>query len=122
MSSKFRSGLERQVAELLKRFEVKFEYETLKVPYVIDHIYNPDFILSNGVVLETKGLFDAEDRRKILAVLKQNPTLNLKMVFQNPNQKISKKSKTSYANWCDKHSVEWCSYASIPIEWLKPNK
>lgn len=117
---RFRSGLERQVADLLNKFNVDFEYESLKVPYTIPHNYNPDFILANGICLETKGYWEAEDRRKILAVIQQNPELNLKMVFQDPNKKISKKSKTSYSAWCDKHGIQWCSYAKIPIDWLRP--
>ena len=117
---RFRSGLERQIADLLNKYNVVFEYETLKVPYTIEHEYNPDFILENGNVLEAKGYFDPADRRKILAVVKQNPELNLKMIFQDPNKKISKRSKTSYAAWCDKHGIQWCSYAKLPIDWIKP--
>jgi hypothetical protein len=45
----FRSKLEEKVADLLVELGVKYEYETTKVPYVIEHIYTPDFILPNGV-------------------------------------------------------------------------
>ena len=64
----FRSGLEERVADLLVELGVKYEYESTKVPYVISHIYSPDFILPNGVVLECKGYWDAADRRKIKEV------------------------------------------------------
>ena len=47
----FRSGLEEKVADLLVELGVKYEYETVKIPYVIEHLYCPDFILPNGIHL-----------------------------------------------------------------------
>ena len=117
-TSKFRSGLEEQVAKLLEGLGVTYEYESKRVPYTIQHHYSPDFILPNHVLLETKGYWDAADRRKILAVKKDNPLLDLRMVFQSPFNKINKKSKTTYAMWCDKHEIPWTSYHNIPLEWL----
>jgi hypothetical protein len=114
----FRSGLEERVADLLCELGVKYEYESTKIPYVIQHTYTPDFILPSGVALECKGYWDAEDRRKIKAVKKLNPELDLRMVFQAPFNTISKKSKTTYASWCERHGITWASYATIPIEWL----
>ena len=52
----FRSGLEEKVADLLCNLDVKYEYETEKVPYTIPHLYTPDFFLPNGVVLECKAI------------------------------------------------------------------
>ena len=117
-TSKFRSGLEEQVAKLLEGLGITYEYESKRVPYTIQHHYSPDFILPNHVLLETKGYWDAADRRKILAVKKDNPLLDLRMVFQSPFNKINKKSKTTYAMWCDKHEIPWTSYHNIPLEWL----
>ena len=62
----FRSGLEERVADLLVELGISYEYETTKIDYTIEHVYTPDFILPNGVVLETKGFWEPEDRRKIL--------------------------------------------------------
>ena len=115
----FRSGLEEKVADLMIDLGVKYEYESCKIPYVIHHKYCPDFILPNGIYLECKGLWEPEDRRKILAVIQQHPEIDLRMVFQSPYNKISKRSKTTYAKFCDKHSIPWCHYASIPAEWFK---
>ena len=117
-TSKFRSGLEEQVAQLLEGLGVTYEYESTRVPYTIQHHYSPDFILPNHVLLETKGYWDAKDRRKILAVKKDNPYLDLRMVFQSPYNKINKNSKTTYAKWCEKHDIPWTSYHNIPLEWL----
>ena len=113
-----RSGLEARVADLLCELGVSYDYESTTVPYVIQHTYTPDFLLPNGVFLECKGYWDPEDRRKIKAVKTQSPELDIRMVFQSPFNKISKKSKTTYAKWCERHDIPWCSYATIPIEWL----
>lgn len=117
----FRSGLEERIADLLVNLGVSYEYESTKVPYTLQCNYTPDFLLPNGIYLEAKGFFDKEDRRKILAVKKANPDIDLRMVFQSPYNKISKGSKTTYAMWCDKHSIPWASFTSIPIEWLTVN-
>jgi len=115
---KFRSGLEEKVANLLEGLGVSYEYESKRIPYTIQHHYCPDFILPNHVLLETKGYWDAADRRKIKAVKKDNPELDLRMVFQSPFNTISKKSKTTYAMWCEKHDIPWTSFHNIPLEWL----
>ena len=115
---KFRSKLEEKVATLLKELGVSYEYESTQVPYVIQHNYTPDFLLPNHVYLETKGYWDAADRRKVLAVKRDNPLIDLRMVFQSPYNTISKKSKTTYAKWCDKHNIPWTAYHEIPLEWL----
>ena len=115
---KFKSKLEERVADLLSNLGVIYEYESTKVPYTIQHNYYPDFILANHVHLETKGYWDPKDRRKVLAVKRDNPDLDLRMVFQAPYNKISKKSKTTYAQWCEKHDIPWTSFHDIPLDWL----
>ena len=117
-TSKFRSKLEERVAILLQELGISYEYESTKVPYTIQHTYHPDFVLPNYVHLETKGYWDAADRRKVLAVKRDNPELDLRMVFQSPYNKISKKSKTTYAMWCEKHDIPWTSFHNIPLDWL----
>ena len=114
----FRSRLEEQVSDLLCELGIDYEYEPTKVSYQIQHFYTPDFLLPNHVYLETKGYWDAADRRKMKAVKEQNPDLDIRMVFQNPYNKISKKSKTTYAQWCERHGIPWTSWVDIPMEWL----
>tara|TARA_R100001082_G_scaffold77277_1_gene45107 strand:+ start:253 stop:603 length:351 start_codon:yes stop_codon:yes gene_type:complete len=114
----FRSRLEEQVSDLLCELGIDYEYEPTQVAYQIQHLYTPDFLLPNGVYLETKGYWDAADRRKMKAVKEQNPYLDIRMVFQSPYNKISKKSKTTYAKWCERHKIPWTSWVDIPMEWL----
>jgi len=115
---KFRSGLEEKVADLLSNLGVSYEYESTKVPYILQCNYTPDFLLKNGVFLETKGHLTEEDRRKMKAVKKANPDLDIRFVFQAPFNKIYKGSKTTYAQWAEKNGFEWTAYHSIPVEWF----
>tara|TARA_R100000781_G_scaffold58030_1_gene37431 strand:- start:145 stop:495 length:351 start_codon:yes stop_codon:yes gene_type:complete len=114
----FRSQLEEKVSDLLCELGIDYEYEPTKVPYEIQHHYSPDFLLPNGIYLETKGYWDSADRRKMKAVVEQNPDLDIRMVFQAPFNTISKKSKTTYAKWCEKHKIPWTAWHNIPMEWL----
>jgi predicted nuclease of restriction endonuclease-like RecB superfamily len=117
-TSKFRSKLEKQIAKLLEGLGVSYEYEQHQVGYTIQHHYCPDFVLPNHVYLEAKGYWAAADRRKILAVKRDNPDIDLRMVFQAPYNTISKKSKTTYAQWCEKHKIPWSHFHDIPLDWL----
>ena len=117
----FRSGLEEKVAEYLASKGVGFSFETLKVPYVkpeTKHIYTPDFILDNGIIIETKGRWMMEDRKKHVLIRKQHPNLDIRILFQNAHAKISKGSKTSYADFCEKHGITY-AHREIPVAWLK---
>ena len=115
---KYRSKLEEKIASLFNELGVSFEYESIKVKYVIEHDYCPDFVLPNGRILEAKGYWDAESRRKMLAVKKCNPDLDIRMIFQSPYNTISKSSKTTYAQYCERHHIPWTTFTDIPIEWL----
>lgn len=116
----FRSGLEEVVSEQLIANKVKFEYETKKITYtkpITTHTYTPDFTLSNGLIIETKGRFLADDRKKHLLVKQQHPTLDIRFIFTNSKARISKASKTTYAMWCIKNGFKYADKV-IPKEWL----
>lgn len=115
----FRSGLEQDNAKFLKAHKVDFRYEELKISYVPKpRTYTPDFVLSNGVIIETKGRFVASDRAKHLLIKEQWPDLDIRFVFTNANNRLSKASKTTYAQWCDKHNFLWAE-GLVPLEWTK---
>ena len=108
-TSKYRSNLEKNIADLLEGLGVSFQYESEKLGYTIEHSYTPDFVLPNYTYLEAKGYWDPADRRKILAVKRDNPGIDIRMIFQSPYNTISKRSKTTYAKWCEKHEIPWTS-------------
>lgn len=115
----YRSGLEELVAQQLKEAGVDFGYECLKINYLVEETrrYTPDFLLPNGIIVETKGRFVAADRKKHLLIRRQDPFIDIRFVFTNSRQKINKGSKTSYADWCDKHGFLYAD-KFIPKEWL----
>lgn len=95
-------------------------FETLALPYTVPasvHSYKPDFLLPNGIVIETKGLFTLEDRKKMLLIKKQHPNVDIRMVFQNAKAKISKGSPTTYAMWAEKNGYLY-AHKTIPHSWL----
>jgi len=85
---------------------------------VVEHTYNPDWKIKENTFLETKGLFKASDRAKHLHIREQHPELTVYLVFQNPNNKLSRVSKTTYGEWCTKHGIEWATIDTIPGEWF----
>ena len=114
---KFRSNFERVLALDLKRSGVPFGYETKRIDYQKSHYYTPDFVISNGVLIEAKGRFLSSDRGKHLLIQKQHPELDIRFVFMNAKNKLNKRSRTTYADWCDRHGFIW-SETKIPNEWL----
>ena len=123
-----RSGLEAEAQEQLDKGGYKYGYEEVKITYTKPpSTYKLDFdvVTKSGKVLyvETKGRFMPADRTKHLLIQKQHPDIEIRFVFQNPNNKLSPKSKTTYAEWCDKHGFKWAKADKrggciIPQEWL----
>ena len=118
MPGRYRSRLEGRIAKWMELNGLDYEYESLKLNYVVEATYTPDFVLPNGVMLEAKGWFRPDDRRKLLAVRKANPEADIRLVFQQPNNTLSKTSKTSYADWATKNGFPWCNASQIPVEWF----
>lgn len=129
--AKLRSGLEDLVKQNLEDRGIPHEYESIKLKYVKDtcsecgHVikrgtYTPDFIIvrPSGVrlVVETKGLFSGQDRTKHQRVQRDNPTEDIRFVFQRDNF-LRKGSTTRYSQWCDKHNFKW-AIGLVPEEWI----
>ena len=126
----FRSGLEERTAADLEKLGVDFGFEIEKIDYEkpsTKHKYTPDFIISTrldgtprdrALIVETKGRFLVKDRQKHLMIQRQHPELDIRFVFSNPNTRISKQSKTTYASWCEKHGFKYAK-ERIPQAWLE---
>lgn len=116
----FRSGLEDDMIHELQELGIEPKYESRPFTYIVPeskHVYTPDFPICNNIVIETKGRWDVEDRKKMLLIKAQYPEIDFRMVFYNANQKIKKGSKTTYAMWCEKHGFKWAN-KHIPQEWI----
>ena len=116
----YRSGLEDDISVDLKERGITFEYEKMKIRWVLNEnkTYTPDFVLPNGIIIESKGRFVSADRKKHLKVKEQFPKLDIRFVFSNSRGKINKGSKTTYGDWCDRHGFIY-SDKKVPEEWLK---
>jgi len=88
----YRSGLELTVLDSLKDRNCDAKYECLKIEWeeLNYRLYTPDFLLPNGILIETKGRFTVEDRKKHLEIQKQHPHLDIRFVFTNSRAKIRK--------------------------------
>jgi len=116
----YRSGLEDKVADQLRSLSIPIIYEATKVRYtppLKTRTYSPDFILPNGIIIETKGRFVTADRQKHKYIAAEYPDLDIRFVFSNPNQRISKTSKTCYAKWCEDYGFLYAARL-IPKDWI----
>jgi hypothetical protein len=116
----YRSGFEARIAEELLEAGVSFKYEDQVIEYIKPAKiarYTPDFVFENGIVVETKGRFLTADRQKHLLIKQQHPDIDIRFVFSRSKERISKKSKTTYADWCRKNGFRFAD-TSIPEAWL----
>lgn len=116
----YRSGLELRISTSLKEQGIDFKYESVKIEWedLAYRTYTPDFVLGNGIIIETKGMFTTADRRKHIAIKKQHPNLDIRFVFENSKRKLRKGAKSSYAEWCIKYGFKYYDRI-IPEDWLK---
>jgi hypothetical protein len=131
-TSKFKSKLEEDFNNFLEQNEINFGYEDFKISYLKPEKpskYTPDFNCPGNnlkIFFETKGQFLTSDRRKHLLVKQQHPDLDIRFVFSNSKNKIGKKSKTTYAKWCELKGFAYhCIYSTkkfLPDEWLEEIK
>lgn len=119
---RYRSKFEAETARSLARSGVKWEYEGKTIPYEVTRVYVTDFtIIRDGepdLYIETKGYLDAEDRRKLREIKDQHPKTEIRLLFQNPNARISRESKTTYAQWAERNGFKWAKGPAVPEAWL----
>jgi len=117
----FRSGLEEKIAQQISNAGATFAFEKFYLPWTAPekpHKYTPDFLLQNGIIVETKGLFQTSDRQKMKRIREMYPDLDIRFVFSNAQARIAKKSKTTYAMWAEANGFKW-AHRDIPPAWLK---
>lgn len=117
----YRSGLEDSLARQLDAQGVEKIYEKYCLKYTLpssQHHYTPDFILPNGIIIEGKGIFSVEDRKKHLCIKEQYPHLDIRFVFSSVKTKIATGAKMTVAEWCEKHGFQYAN-KEIPRSWFK---
>jgi hypothetical protein len=118
-----RSGLEERAQQLFDDYGHQVEYEVDKLYFTqpeVKRYYLPDFKLDNGTYIEIKGRLTAEDRRKMLWVKEQNPEAIICFIFGNGKNKLTKRSKSTYLDWAEKHGFPAIDISQpIPKSWFK---
>lgn len=107
-----RNIFEKRVARQLRRHKMAFAYESERIPYVVASHYIPDFVvtLPNGkLYIETKGYLRPESKRKMVAIKKQHPELDIRIVFYE--------KRASNVKWAERHGFKY-AFEKIPKEWL----
>jgi hypothetical protein len=109
---KLRNKFETRVHNQLKKAKVLFNYESEKIPYVLARHYVPDFVVftPNGkIYIETKGHLRREDKAKLVAIKRQNPGMDLRILFYS--------KKKDQISWAQRHGFLF-AFETIPEEWL----
>jgi predicted nuclease of restriction endonuclease-like RecB superfamily len=82
---KTRNRFEEAIRKQIRKTKIVYQYEGETIPFIIASHYTPDFILYTPlgkVYVECKGYFRPEDRRKMVAVKRLNPKMDLRILFQ----------------------------------------
>jgi hypothetical protein len=131
---KYKSKLERVNGNWLEEKGKEFFYEPKEgqiswIKPASKHTYTPDFWLpkkdGSFIIVETKGIWDYDDRFKHAQIKKLYPSLDIRFVFTRSLTKTSKGAKQTYADICEGRGrglfrgLQW-RYADkkIPEAWL----
>jgi hypothetical protein len=115
-----RSGFENIVEDKLKlsRKVSLVEYEVEKFTYTLPASYLPDWRIKTKkgetIYIEAKGRFTGKDRKKLLKVKENYPTIDLRLVFQQDNW-ISSLKKQRYSDWARKNGFEYSIWPELPL-------
>jgi predicted nuclease of restriction endonuclease-like RecB superfamily len=109
---KTRNRFEESIRKQIRKNRVVYKYEGETIPYVIAYHYIPDFILYTPlgkVYVECKGYLRPEDRRKMVAVKRLNPKLDIRILFQ--------KLTPTYQRWASRNGFRYAE-GVIPDDWF----
>ena len=118
----FKSGLEEKAWKILKQHFPRVTYEPDHIEYLQpekERKYNPDFKMGKNIYIEAKGKLDLATRQKMVWFKDCNPSITIIFLFMNPDNKITKRSKTTYAMWADKEGFLWLDFRK---DWINDYK
>lgn len=107
-----RNKFEDKIEEQLRLAKCKYKYEEEKIPYVLARHYIPDFIITTAtgkIYIECKGYLRPEHKAKMVAVKRQHPEMDLRIVFYTLKEKDIK--------WATRHGFKF-AISDIPEEWF----
>jgi len=100
-----------------------WNHHTDKVPYIVEHKYEPDFV-KDKILIEAKGRFwDHAEYSKYIWIRKSLPdTMELIFLFQKPYapmpgaKKRKDGTKRTHAEWAEANEFKWYSEETLPEE------
>ena len=122
----YRNKFEHDTAEALKKRKADFVYEKTKFDYVVEGKYLVDFTIikkNNQIMhIETKGnglSFDGHVKRKMIAVKKAHPNLDLRILFYSDGKCGPKRKDGTFmrqSDWAKRYGFKY-AIKEIPDEW-----
>ena len=109
MKNKF----EEKIALQLQKAKASFKYEGTKVPYILARHYIPDFVIvtcTGKLYIECKGYLRPEHKAKMVAVKRQHPELDVRIVFYA--------AVKNNIRWAERNGIKY-AIGTIPQEWLE---
>lgn len=126
----FRSGFEARFARGLERDGVPNRYESVTLEYTVPaktRRYTPDFEIEmpdgTKFLVELKGMFTSDDRKKLRCVRTCHPDLDLRIIFYRASSRITKLSRTTYGQWATDNGFPWAELPKgdgLPLSWNYP--
>jgi hypothetical protein len=111
----YRSGFEAGIARDLDARGREFEYEAETLWYNEPRFSRVDWRIKTAsgrtIYVESKGYFPPSDRRKVAGVVRDNPDVDYRLLFQNESD-----AKRHLA-WLKKHRIKH-AVGTIPDAWF----
>ena len=96
--------------------EIEFKY----IQPEKERTYIPDFKTGKrNIYLEAKGKLDLDTRQKMVWFRDSHPETTVIFLFMNPDNKITKRSKTTYWMWAEANEFKWLDFRK---DWLNDYK
>lgn len=112
MKVKLKNKFEKKIHLQLKRNKCIFKYESERIPYILARHYIPDFVINTPtgkLYVECKGYLRAEHKSKLVAVKRQHPEKDIRILFYS--------TRKANIRWAEKTGFKY-AVEKIPKEWL----
>ena len=99
-----RSSWEANFCRVLKRMNIKYDFEPKTFILNDGRSYTPDLYIhdDNGYYIEIKGYFDEKKKEKLSKFIKEYPDIRLSFITPKEYENIEKAWKTIISNWEEK--------------------
>jgi hypothetical protein len=70
------------------------------------------------LIVEAKGRWTADDRKKMCFVTEQSPDLDIRILFERDNTLTKSPRSKTYTQWCAMKGIKCAVGRKVPEEWL----